>query len=351
MDAVSQFCSAAVKLAGHPLGDAVDAYLSTSATIKPMPLAEAVEKFVALDQPRTMAEAGERPELCPKYCSVRATMLRRFAAMFQNYSVSAVGKADINVFFAALPKALGKSRNGKAVTSPATRNHYRESLRQFFSWAVRNDLLPAGHRLLEADSMRPQKGNGAKVEFYSAPEFKALLEAAEGPMRAMIAIGGLAGLRTAELLRLDWEDTRRCEGHIEITSGKSKTRSRRLVEIVPALAQWLAPFGEVAGRIWPGAEVTFQQHFDALCNRAQFESKGRKVAVERKRNGLRHSYCTYHLAAHGNENATALQAGHSPQMLFAHYRGMATRKEGEVWFAVTPSCPANVIQMEMAESK
>jgi integrase len=43
----------------------------------------------------------------------------------------------------------------------------------------------------------------------------------------LFAIGGLAGLRTAELLRLDWADVWRVPGHIEITSGKAKTRQRR----------------------------------------------------------------------------------------------------------------------------
>ena len=53
------------------------------------------------------------------------------------------------------------------------------------------------------------------------------------PLRPIIAIGGLAGLRTAELLRLDWADVWRVPGHIEITAQKSKTRQRRLVEVVP----------------------------------------------------------------------------------------------------------------------
>jgi len=166
-------------------------------------------------------------------------MLRRFVAMFPAQSVNDLAKAHLDKFFAELPKTAGKSRNGKPVTSPATRNHYRESLRQFFGWAVGNDLLPSGHRLLEADSMRPQKGNASTIQCYTPAEFKALLEAAEGLMRAMIAIGGLAGLRTAELLRLDWEDTRRCEGHIEVTSGKAKTRARRLVEVVRVLKGWI----------------------------------------------------------------------------------------------------------------
>ena len=49
--------------------------------------------------------------------------------------------------------------------------------------------------------MRPEHANTAEIEFYTPKEFRALLEASDGPMRALISIGGLAGLRTAELLR------------------------------------------------------------------------------------------------------------------------------------------------------
>ena len=40
--------------------------------------------------------------------------------------------------------------------SPKSRNHYRASIRQFLQWSVRKDYISATHRLLEADSMRPE---------------------------------------------------------------------------------------------------------------------------------------------------------------------------------------------------
>jgi integrase len=174
------------------------------------------------------------------------------------------------------------------------------------------------------------------VLLYTPAEFKALLDTAEGPMRAMIAIGGLAGLRTQELLRLTWDDVRKVEHHIEITSGKSKTRQRRLVEIVPALAQWLEPFSECTGKLCNMHEITWQQHFVKLCEKAQVEIKGKKVPVVRKPNGLRHAFCSYHFAMHGNENSTAMQAGNSPAMIHQHYKGLATKKEAEKWFSTSP---------------
>jgi integrase len=96
---------------------------------------------------------------------------------------------------------------------------------------VREDFLSSTHRLGEADAMRPERANTAEVLFYSPSEFRSLLEAADGPMRALVAIGGLAGLRTQELLRLDWSDLWRVVGHVEVTARASKTRARRLVEL------------------------------------------------------------------------------------------------------------------------
>lgn len=185
--------------------------------------------------------------------------------------------------------------------------------------------------------MRPEHANTAEVLFYTPKEFHALLETAEGSLRAMIAISGLAGLRTAELLRLDWADVWHVPGHIEITSGKSKTRQRRLIEICPALSAWLEPFRTVAnGQLWTFHEITFQQYFLKLCEQAK---------VTRKANGLRHAFCSFHFAAHANENLTSALAGNSPAMIHPHYKGLATKAEAEKWFAVTPAKAENVISL------
>ena len=350
LGAVAEYCEAARKLGERPLGEAVDGFLSTVAVVKRMDIAQAVEEFIALDEPRTRSQDGKRAQLSPKYAYNRAIMLRRFAGSFPGHAVCDLAKEHLDAFFASLGNVVSKSRNHRPATSAKSRNHHRAAVRQFLQWSIRKDYLPGNHRLGEADAMRPENGNTAEVEFYTPIEFKALLDAAEGAMHAMIAIGGLAGLRTSELLRLTWEDTRRVEGHIEITAGKAKTRQRRLVEIVPALAQWLAQSGELTGKVWPGHEITFQQHLCGLCDRAEYEMKpGQKATVKRKVNGLRHAFCSYHLALHGNENATALQAGNSPAMLHGNYKGLATKKEAEAWFAVAPAQAANVITLENAK--
>jgi integrase len=198
--------------------------------------------------------------------------------------------------------------------------------------------LPVAHRLGEADGLRPEQANGGEILSYTPSELAALLKKADETMRPLVAIGALTGLRTAELLRLDWADVWRVRGHVEVTSGKAKTRQRRLVQICPALAAWLRPYrAHTSGKLWNGHEVTFQQHFVELCEQA---------GVLRITNGLRHGYCSFHFALHANENLTAQQAGNSPAMIHGHYKGLATKAEAKKWFAVRPAKTAkNIIQL------
>jgi integrase len=349
---ISEFVEASAKLNGRTMGEAVEGYLRTVASVKRKDIGEAVTEFLQADAPRTKAADGQRAQLSGKYAYNRKLQLRRFAAAFPSTAVSELSREHLDKFIGSLGEIKSKSRNHRAAGSAKSRNHYRAAVRQFLQWAIRKDYLSGTHRLNEADAMRSERANIADVEFYTPREFAALLETAKDTtLQPLIAIGGLAGLRTAELLRLDWADVWRVPGHIEITAGKSKTRQRRLVEICPALAAWLEPFRTLTtGKLWTLHEITFQQNFVELCEQAEVEIKGKKFAVTRKTNGLRHSFCSFHFAAHANENQTAQQAGNSPAMIHAHYKGLATKAEAEKWFNVIPPDAAkNVIPLRKAK--
>jgi hypothetical protein len=112
------------------------------------------------------------------------------------------------------------------------------------------------------------------------------------------------------------------------------------VEVCPALAAWLEPYREFTGKICPitaaSVDVLWQQQFLRLCDQAK---------VSRKRNGLRHAFCSFHFALHANENLTAAQAGNSPAMVHQHYKGLATRAQAEEWFNVQPDHAANIVPL------
>ena len=315
--AVSEFAEASAQLSGRTLGEAVTGYLRTVASVKPKDIGEAVTEFLQADEPRTKAREGERPQLAPKFFYIRKLQLTRFAAMFPNTAVCDLTKEHLGKFIESLSELSAKSRN-----------HYREAVRQFLQWAVRKDYLPPTHRLNEADGMRLEHADIGEICYYTPSEFAALLEKADDTLRPIIAIGGLAGLRTEELLRLTWEDVWRVSGHIEVTARIAKGRFRRLVKICPALAAWLKPFRDhTSGKLWSESESIFQKNFLNFCE---------DMEVTRKKNGLRHAFCTYHYAEYADENLTAQQSGNSPQIIHSNYKGLATKAEAKKWFSVRP---------------
>ncbi len=329
--AVADYVEAARGLKGHTLAEAVEGYMANVVSVKRKSLAEAVEEFIQTDEPRTKASNGQRAQLSSEYTRIRALRLRRFVKALPGHAVCDLSKQHLDAFIQAMAEA-----------SPKARNHHRAGIKQFIQWSVRNDYLPPSNRLLEADSMRMEHANNGDIGIYTAKEFRALLETAELRLQPLIAIGGLCGLRTAEILRLEWEDVWRVEGHIEISQTKSKTRSRRLVTICPALAEWLRPYRNYTGRLWQLSENCFHARCAELCKAA---------GVKRKDNGLRHSFCSFHFVFHANENLTATQAGNSPAMIHQHYKGLATRAEAEKWFAVAPNAKTNVIPLPVAANE
>jgi integrase len=152
----------------------------------------------------------------------------------------------------------------------------------------------------------------------------------------VLAIGAFAGLRTAEIERLEWADIDLAGGFIEVKARKAKTRSRRLVPVLPNLAQWLAPFTSQTGTVWTGTPATLIE--------ARAETvKAAKVAW--KDNALRHSFISYRLAQIQNAAQVALEAGNSPQMVFRHYRELVKPADAQAWFAVKPESAANIVPL------
>jgi integrase len=329
---ISEFVEASAKLNGRTLGEAVDGYQRNVASVKRKGISEAVEEFIVVRKPLTEAKAGKRAQLSKNYAYSVGLWLRDFAKTFPSSAVCDLGKEHLNLF-------MQKS----AAQSPKSRNHYRGAVKMFLTWCIKRDYLSPAHRLFEADSMATEAADTPELEYYRPEELQAMLQrAGENPdfkeLLPVIALGGLAGLRLEETLRLEWADIWRVPGHVEIKAQKAKTRSRRLVEICPALAAWLQPYREFSGVIFSKCKDMFHSDFVALRE---------SLKIPARRNGLRHAFCTYHFAAHANENLTAAQAGNSPAMIHAHYKGLATKAEAEKWFNVNPPGAAkNVIPLK-----
>src|SRR6266853_1907976 len=170
-------------------------------------------------------------------------------------------------------------------------------------------------------------------------ETERLLRAASVDMVPYWAIGLFAGLRRAEIERLNWEDVRLDDGFIEVKASKSKTASRRLVPIQPNLAEWLAPYRTRRGRICP---QNLQKHINDDRDRSQ-------LRAEWPQNALRHSFGSYHLARFRDAAKLALEMGNSPATIFRHYRQLVKPKQAERYWKIVPAAAGKkVIQFAAA---
>ena len=84
----------------------------------------------------------------------------------------------------------------------------------------------------------------------STPEnITELLTKADNTLRPFLALGAFAGLRMAELQRLDWKEIDLDRGFITVDASKAKTRQRRLVPISDNLKLWLTPCKQTSGPV------------------------------------------------------------------------------------------------------
>ena len=329
LEAVTGFLDAVKHLPpGCGLTESVKAFARTSADIKPMLISKAVEEFLAVRKSKSIAAEGKRSQLSPSYALHVQCWMNEFSGAFPGHHLDDLNRDFLARYVAAF-----------TALSPKSRNDRRAAIAMFLRWCVRQDYLAPTHRLFEADAMQKEPLDAAPTDFYRPAELLRLLSAADGPVRAIIALQGLAGLRLEEAFRLTWENVFGIPGHIEITAQNAKTRRRRLVDICPALAAWLEPFREKTGRIW--SEPTGINGYVRA-----FVKLREPLKIPSRRNGMRHAFCSFHFALYSNENLTAAQAGNSPAMIHQHYKGLTTKAEAEKWFNIVPAKPAtNIVSL------
>lgn len=260
----------------------------------------------------------------------------RMAAMGRE-NLSARYVRDVRSMAEALIDALG-ARLVPSVTSemlsgvlwagnPAVetvRSRYRRA-HGIFEWARARGMVGRNPMdLIKA----PKRQAREEIAILTVSEMRQLLATAEAkdpPVAAVIALGGFAGIRSAELHRLDWGQVKRDAGIIEILAAKSKTRSRRIIRIQPCLASWLQS-APAAGPVWLS---NGRKRWESVLRAAGWSGGKRWPA-----NALRHSFASYHLAHFRSAAETALECGHSAEVLFAHYRELVTPVDAADWWEI-----------------
>jgi integrase len=285
-------------------------------------------------------EAREKDELSQRYRTELKIRLRKFSESFGERAIASVSTAELNSWL----------RDFK----PANRNTYRAHLSVLFADAVERGWCQ------QSPVPKVKKVKALTTIGILAPDqFAKLLETATEETLPYWLIGGFAGLRSAEIERLEWKDVRFESGLIEVPAAKSKTASRRFVKILPALAAWLAPYQGRAGKVCPAANLRSMLETDRVRAGFRPTSFGRIVMKQAgikldsamlkslkkwPSNGLRHSFASYHLAHFGDAARLALELGHTNQeLLFRHYRELVTPEQAAKWWAIVPATQTNLV--------
>jgi integrase len=253
-----------------------------------------------------------------RYLSDLRSRLTQFSESFNDQPVAEITSPQIDEWL----RSLSDKETGKRL-APVTRNNFRRVLIVAFNFARERGYCVGNPARASARA----KVIETVIGILTVDETARLLESASAELVPYIAIGAFAGLRRAELERLDWKEVDLQSNLIEVTARKAKSARRRFVRIQPNLARWLRPFAQLSGSVTPS---NYRELLDAARNAAGIQ--------EWPQNALRHSFASYHLARFNDAAALALELGHtSAHLVFQHYRQLVKPKQAERYWKIIPA--------------
>jgi integrase len=274
-------------------------------TAKSETVGNALEEFLA-------SRAGDN--LRPRYLGDLRARLNRFSESFSERKLAAIEPVEIDRWLR------------ETCFAPLTRNTFHQRLSVFFEFARQRGWLGANPM---ADVPKA-KVTGSVPGILSPEQTARLLESASTETLPLFALGVFAGLRSAEIERLEWRHIKWDERLIEVPALSSKTASRRLVTMQPNLLAWLEPYRGHHGPICP------PNHF-----RRMIADRRNAGITSWPSNALRHSFASYYLAHFKDAPALSLELGHvRPQTVFAHYREVVRPAEAERFWKIAPAIDA-----------
>lgn len=206
-----------------------------------------------------------------------------------------------------------------------------------FAWAREQGMLVINPL---TDIKRPKAKNNAP-EILSIGALEKLLRTADSEYRYLLpflVLGGLAGLRTCEMLQereadevIRWQDF---DGWkvLEIRDAVAKQTSResgnrRFVKLDPAVKYWLSHLRKDTGRVVERSQSSFRERMELLLT---------KAGIEMPDNVLRHSYASYWIAGHRKQGfgELAINMGNSEATAKRHYVESLHPADGKKWFGI-----------------
>jgi integrase len=301
-------------------------YIAARNLLRPfgIPLHEAIEEYVATRKRKKIVEkrvgeivdelfkAKESARLSRRYIETLRTYLLRFAASFQT-NIGSINTGAITRWLDSLK------------VGPRSYNNIRQAVVTLFNFARHRGYLAKGETT-EAADVETVRDDDGEISILMPAELSKLLRKSKPLYQLYFALAAFTGIRSAELLRLEWSEVNFEKGHIEVKARKVKTVTRRLVPIQPNLAKWLEPYRGSTGKL-----IQSRRTVDSAIRFAK------RLGIPWKANCLRHSYATYQLSIRPDAGRIALEMGNSPDKLFTKYRDLDRYNHAPEWFAIEPA--------------
>ena len=237
---------------------------------------------------------------------------------------------------------------------------YRRAYRAMLQFAIEEGLIEfnaaAAIRPLHLDEKLPTPFTVAAVA--------SIMQTAERHVPIMVptlAVGFFAGLRPGEALGLTWDAVDFKQKILRVIPETSKVRRSRIIEMNQTLIAWLLPHRQLSGPI--GIQTPSQFNFymfrkpigpgyeqEGIPKAERPEDKRPKgiakaASVAWIADGPRKTYATMHFATYGDAAKLAGILGHTSgsDILYKHYRGLATKADARRYWKIRPKAETKII--------
>ncbi len=215
--------------------------------------------------------------------------------------------------------------------SPVTVKNHMSTAIGFCRWCVkRGYLLEVPFKNVELPHVIREE-----VEFLTVPDMQLFIDTAlehypeAVPYTALNAFGGI---RSSMCARLELVNIHFKQRGILIPAAQAKNKQRAYIDGFPDnLWAWLE---------WAVNHEQAREGF-ALSKRMwdkRREQIQEKAGIKLPHNAFRHSFASYHVAMNGDAGKTATLLSHrgNVSILYDHYKGAATKADGEAYFRINP---------------
>lgn len=257
---------------------------------------------------------------------------------------------DMNVEVSELTPGIVSRYLTAMIVSERTKKNARDVLGFFGRWLVLHGYLARGTDLVEGVQRYSMKSG--EIHIFTVAEINKLIENASTRLLPYVVIGAFAGLRGAEIQRLDWSEVDLEDGFIEVKAEKAKTDTRRLVPIKPNLAAWLRGCRKKSGLVCPFKNVVNQlMKLVGEVNKSLPKETLDKDKMRWKKNALRHSYISYRVAECADVARVSDESGNSPAIIKSNYLKRVKPDQAAEWFNVMPADATGATVVKLASAR